>query len=115
MFYKMRRRAKYLEEADTEHGLVSYNALDTEDYTGEEIITDRNEDSVADIVVRNLMVEKLHLCIPLLSVEDHLLIKLIYWERKTETEIGGIMGITQQGISKRLVKVLKTLRKHLES
>lgn len=40
LFYKARRREKYLLESDELHGKVSYHALDTEDYSGEEIIRD---------------------------------------------------------------------------
>ena len=73
-----------------------------------------NED-VAEIVTRKLMVEKLQKVLPFLSEEEQLLIHRHYYEDIPETELAIMYGISQQGISKRILKIREKLKKLLEN
>jgi RNA polymerase sigma factor (sigma-70 family) len=44
--------------------------------------------------------------------EDRRLLERLFWEGCTEAEVAGILGITQQAVSKRKHKILSSLRRH---
>lgn len=82
LFYKSHRREKYLSESDNAHGTVSYHALGTEDYTGEEIIPDASC-SIDDTVEGKLMREKLRSCLKLLSEDECQILTELYCNNKS--------------------------------
>lgn len=49
-------------------------------------------------------------CLELLESEDRLLIRLRYWENKTQSETGAVMGLSQVQVSRREKKILAMLR-----
>lgn len=108
--HKMRRRAKYLRESDEAHGKVSYHALDTDDYTGEEILPDTCE-SVEDAVVKKLMTEKLRKCLESLSISETKLIQALFYDGCSERKCAEMLGISQKGVNKRKKKILHKLNK----
>ena len=56
-YYGIERHAKTLDEKDERNGKVSYNAMDTDEMLGEDMIPDLNSPSVEDIVVTRMMRE----------------------------------------------------------
>src|SRR5260370_2921865 len=48
-----------------------------------------------------------------LAAEDRLVLAAYYLDNRTLTEIGRIVGVHESTISRRLEKLLKTLRKHI--
>ncbi len=61
-------------EKDERNGLVSYDAMDTDDTLGEEMIPDSDASNVEDIVVNRLLREKLRCCLSQLTTEERSLI-----------------------------------------
>ena len=43
--------------------------------------------------------------------DDRRLLERLYWEGSTEVEVAGSMGISQQAVSKRKLKILAELRR----
>lgn len=89
-YYKAWRRERYLVERDEEHGLFSYHALDTDDFQGESIIVDPQE-SVEDLVIQSIMLDKLKEVLELLESEDKQLLLLLFGgmsERALSRELG---------------------------
>jgi len=113
-FYREQRREKYLRERAIEKGDVYYNSLDTEDFCGEEILIDPDED-VAEQVMDKLMIEKLHSVLPLLSEDEYVLIHKHYFENIPETELAKFYGVSQQAISKRMLKIRAKLKNLIEN
>lgn len=111
-FYKTRRRQRYLKERAEEKKDVSIDTLTKEKYGGEIMITDTTE-NVEMQVERKLMLENLKTCILLLPYESQKIIYLRFYENMTEEQIGGIYGITQQAVSKRIGRIIekKTFKK----
>lgn len=70
-----------------------------------------SEFDVEEIVIKNLMLEKLALAKEDLTGDERLLIDLFYEENKSQDEISDITGIPQTTVSYRLKKVIKKLRK----
>ena len=113
-FYREQRREKYLRERAIEKGDVYYNSLDTEDFCGEEILIDPDED-VAEQVMDKLMIEKLRSVLPLLSEDEYILIHKHYFENIPETELAKFYGVSQQAISKRMLKIRAKLKNFIEN
>ena len=105
-FYRDQRRQQYITARAIANGDVSYDALNTDEFNGEDTLVDPDE-NVAERVAQKMMVEKLYRVLPLLSEDEQLLI--------SETELAEIYGITQQGISKRIKKIREKLKKLLEN
>lgn len=112
-YYRSERRYRYINERATSKGDLYYHALDSEDLQGESIIADLCADVEAQ-AIRNVMAEKLHLALGLLSDEDQQLIRMIYFEEQTESQCAEVFGIAQQNINKRKKRILERLKKIFE-
>jgi len=111
-FYRTRRRQKYLREEAIRAKEVSYNAIDSDEMSGEDIIVDMSK-PVADYVVDKLLLEEMLKCFGQLSDDDRALITALFFEGKNETETAKLFSITQQAINKRKRKILKNLKEML--
>ena len=113
-FYREVERRKYLQKLEIELNPLSLESLDKEENNGIDFIEAENTD-IAEQVENKLMIEKLLKVLPMLSEEELLLIHRFYYEEIPETKLAGIYGITQQAISKRLIKIEGKLKKLLET
>lgn len=113
-YYRMRRHDKYLKEVDEKHGLVSYQSLDTDEYGGEEIISDPHTDSVEDITEQNMILEKLRYSFVQLDADERDLIFELFWNQKTERQLSEQLGISQPIVNKRKRYALRKIRKIME-
>ena len=113
-FYREQRREKYLRERAIEKGDIYYDSLDTEEFNGEDILVDPDED-VAQQVTDKLMAEHVRYVVSLLPDDERLLIHRHYFENIPETELAKIYGITQQAISKRMLKIRAKLKNLIEN
>ena len=72
------------------------------------------EPSVEDIVVEHLMeifkTKRLHEAIDTLSPDDRQIIMMLFFMSKRQKDVAAELGITQQGVSKRLPGILRKLR-----
>lgn len=112
-YYRSNRRQRYIEERAKKNGDISYHALDTDDWQGESILEDLCVDVEAQ-VIRNVMANKLHHAIALLSDEDQLLVRMLYFEQQTERQCAEVFSTSKQVISYRKKRVLERLRKLFE-
>lgn len=113
-YYKMKWRQNYIDARAVAKKDLYYSALDTDEFSGEDILIDSTIDVVGQ-VEEKLMLEKLHKVLPLLTEEERLLIQRFYYEEIPETKLAGMYGVTQQAISKRLIKIEGKLKKLLEN
>lgn len=114
VYYQMARRAKHLIEKDEQHGVTSYNALDTDELLGEEMMPDKHSEPVEDIAIRTLMFEKLHRCLNQLPENERQLIWGLYFQGKTQVELEKETGVKQQTISYREKQICRKLKKLME-
>ena len=110
-YFRARRRWSAQGERDTYNGVVSYDAMDTEETLGEETIPDLDAISVEDMVLDNLRREKLLRCLFQLTETEQSLIHALFYEEKTEREYAETLGISQNAVNKRRHKVLDKLRR----
>jgi RNA polymerase sigma factor (sigma-70 family) len=110
-FWRMERHDKTLEEKDDRNHVFSYDALDTDDMLGAELIPDQSLSSMEDQVIAEIMAAKLRRCIALLPEEDQKLIQAIYYDGLSEEAVGQKFGISQPAISKKKDRILQKLQK----
>ena len=72
-------------------------------------------EDVEEIVIQNIMLDKLHHCLAALTELELELVQAIFYEGKTQTELEDYYQISQQGISRRLKKVLKKLARLMKT
>lgn len=114
-YYQERRRSRTLEEKDQRNGTVSYDGLDTPELSGLEMIPDRDAVSVEDAAMANILHDRLHRCLALLDKPDRQLIHALYFEGLSERKYAKRVGIPQQTISDRKLRVLAQLKKLIEN
>ena len=79
-----------------------------------EQFSDRYE-SVEDMVLRKISVERLHTALSTLSEKERELIETLFFEEKTERDVASAMGISQPAVHKQKNKILKKLKLFLEN
>ena len=106
--------ARMLQRYENEVYVFSLDTMATEETTGYDVIADLGV-NVEETAVHNLMIEKLRDTMKKLDDEELDLIKQIYVDEKTQREIAAELGISQNAVNKRKIKLLNKLRKFLES
>lgn len=71
-------------------------------------------ESVEDMAVKNIMLEKLPFCLDLLNENDRWIIDELFYGNKTEIEVAEILGVHQSTVSRRLSRILAKLRRYME-
>lgn len=112
-YYRQRNRQIYIDRRASRNGDVSYNALTTDEFNGEDILIAEQPD-VCDTVVESIMTDKLKEAILKLTDEEQLLIYRHYYADIPGTELAEIYGVSQQAISKRITKIRVKLKNLLE-
>ena len=108
-YYRQRNRQIYIDRRASRNGDVSYNALTTDEFNGEDILIAEQPD-VCDTVVESIMTDKLKEAILKLTDEEQLLIYRHYYADIPGTELAEIYGVSQQAISKRIAKIRVKLK-----
>ena len=113
-YYRQRNRQIYIDRRASRNGDVSYNALTTDEFNGEDILIAEQPD-VCDTVVESIMTDKLRKAILTLTDEEQLLIYRHYYAGISGTDLAEIYGVSQQAISKRIAKIRAKLKNLLEN
>ncbi|MBR2883770.1 MAG: sigma-70 family RNA polymerase sigma factor [Clostridia bacterium] len=113
-FYRVRRREKYLrEEAQLAGGVISLNAIDSDELDGVGVVADTSE-PLDEKIMRKIMIEKLPEAISVLSDEEKEIIRQLYFNHISERDLGKILGVPRTTISYRKDRALKKLKKFFE-
>lgn len=112
-FYRDRRRQKYLHEESVRVDEVSYDALDTEEMSGEEIIVDPSPQP-DEMVTDKLMLETLRRCMDRLDTESRDLLQAVYFDGKSERELAKELDIPRMTLNYRRIKALGKLKSSME-
>ncbi len=114
-YFRMKRRWSAQEERDTYNGLVSYDALDTDEMLGEEMVSDPDAPSVEDMAVNKLLHKKLRHCLSQLSENEQKMIDILYFEGLSERQAAERLGLPHMTLHCRKVSCLRKLKKLLEN
>ena len=105
----MERQERWQEEKQWGHAVVSYDALDDGETVGVEVVPDLTTPSMEEAVMTREIHEKLHRAVDALPKAERELIQAIYFDGFTEKEYAVSSGLSQQGVSYRLRKILSKL------
>ena len=113
-YYRQRNRQIYIDRCASRNGDVSYNALTTDEFNGEDILIAEQPD-ICDTVVESIMTNKLRKSLQLLNQDEKFLIHALYFERKSERKVSKETGIPQKTINNCKRRIIAKLKKLLES
>lgn len=113
-YYHMSRQSRTQREKDRRHHTVSYDALDTADGLGIELLADEETPTVEEIVMLRILTEKLHHCLAQLPEQDQKLLHAIFFEGLSERELAKQAGIHYMTIHDRKTRAIKKLRKLMD-
>ena len=109
-FYKEKRRQKYIREEAELFGEVSYNALDSDEFRGADVVIDKSE-PFEDVIEGAILTERLPGLLSLLNDEEREIIIHIFYKKESERELAKKWNIPRKTLSYRKEKVLKNLKK----
>ena len=109
-YFRMERQERWQEEKQQGHAVMSYDALDDNKTVGVEVVPDLTTPSMEEAVMTREIHEKLHRALDALPKAERELIQAIYFDGFTEKEYAVSSGLSQQGVSYRLRKILSKLR-----
>ena len=111
-YYKALRREKYLVERDQAHGLLSYHALDTDVWQGENVLPNKAI-SVEDAALHAVLLDKLEEALKQLSPEDKRLILLLFGD-ESEVNLAIKLDLPRTTLQSRKYVILAELKKLLK-
>lgn len=109
-FYCMDRQERSQEEKKQRNSVVSYDALDTDETTGAEMIPDMDAPTLDEIVIAAELQEKLHRAMELLSRQERELIQAIYFQEISAPDYARSIGWSVSGVNKKREKILSKLK-----
>ena len=112
-FYRNKRRQKYLDEQRRDNGDVSYDALNSDEFSGEDILIAEQPD-VCDTVVESIMTDKLRKAVCSLRKDEQKLITEHFYEGVSQTELAQKYGVNQSNISRKIGRILVKIKKLME-
>ena len=113
-YFRMERQERWQEEKQQGHAVMSYDALDDGETVGVEVVPDLTTPSMEEAVMTREIHEKLHRALDALPKAEKELIQAIYFDGFTEKEYAVSSGLSQQGVSYRLRKILSKLRNFMD-
>ena len=115
VFYRFGRQERNQQEKEERNHVISYDAWDTGERTGQELLPLPDEANVEELAIAAIMSEQLHRCLRLLPEAERKLIYEIYFRGKSERELSLTSGLSPTAIHKRKEKVLRKLKNLMEN
>ena len=103
-----------MNKRSADKGEFSYDMLTTDEFNGEDILIDGQPD-ICETVVKNIMTDELRKAILKLTDEEQFFIYRYYYVGVSGTKLAAVYGVSQQSISKRIVKIRAKLKGFLEN
>lgn len=112
VYYKMRRREKYLKEVSLAKNL-SYNQLLDKDFPVE-LKMSVPQTSVEDIIIKKLMIEKIKNTFDMLADNEKFIIYEIFFKGTSIRVLSNCLHIPKSTLHEQKKKIIKKLRKLIE-
>ena len=113
-YYHMDRQRRTQVEKERRRRIASYDALDTEDCLGVDLLADKESTAVEETAMIHILAEKLHCCIEQLPKPDQKLLYAIYFMELSEREFAKREGQHYMTIHDRKIRALKKLREMMD-
>lgn len=92
-YYRMARKARWVDERDQHNGTILFSDLDTKELLVTEMFQDQDASSVEEMVLDNVMKEKLRQCLQSLPQQERDMIFALYYEGLSERQLSGRTGV----------------------
>ena len=113
-FYKDYRRHRYLAEEAAKFGVLSYDTLDNDEFSGSDIVVDTSE-RFEDVIDRKLIAQRLPELISKLNEAEKELILDYYFRNISERDLSQKLGVPRTTLQYRKSQILNQLKKILEN
>lgn len=113
-YYHMGRQRRTQAEKDGRNRVASYDALDTDDGLGIDLLVDESSPSVEEIAIAHILADKLHRCLAQLPAAEQELLNALYFKGWSERMLAQQTGIHYMTIHDRKMRALKKLKKMME-
>lgn len=113
-FHRSDRHLRTLQEKDERNGVVSYDALDSEEMLGEDMIPDLDYPGVEDMATLSLLQEKLKTCLTQLDEFEQKLIYAIFYEEKSIRQIAKTIDMPVMTVYHYKMRALGKLKKLMD-
>lgn len=100
----------YIDERAKKFGTFSYDALTTDEFNGEDILVDTQDDPSVETEHR-IMIDMLLKVFRQLTDDEQSLLKALYFEGLSEREYAARLGVYPNAVHKRKVRILEKLKK----
>lgn len=111
-YYQQKEREAYLDKLSQKHD-ISFEECQEKGIQVDYLLS-RSEQSIEDDIIKREMLEKMMLCIKMLSEQERLLIYNLFFKGKSERQLSAETGIPLMTINDRKRRILKKLKKLLE-
>lgn len=113
-YYAGERQERYQTERDRKYGLLSIEALsekmfESGEYRGYDFLPSDDE-SIAEQVMRKMLIEQLYIALDRLKPEDRQLITALYFDNISVRGYAKTLGVTHRAVQKRRDDILRVLR-----
>ena len=117
-YYAGERQERYQKERDRKNGLMSIEEMaesmfEDGEGCGYDFIPS-DEESIAEQVVKKMLIDKLYIALDQLESEDNQLITALYFHNVSVRSYARRKGVTHRTIQKRRDRILEELRKMME-
>lgn len=111
-YYQQKEREAYLDKLSQKHN-ISYEECEEKGIQVDYLLASTVE-SIEDSIIKREMLEKITLCLEMLSEQERLLIYNLFFKGKSERRLSKETGIPLMTINDRKRRILKKLKKLLE-
>lgn len=113
-YYQSIEQEKYQEKKIKKYKVMSYNALDTDEQTGEETLADPNAQTIEEEIICTQTIEKLRKSLDLLTKDEMELIQGLFYSGVSLRGLSEESNIPLNTLKYRKDKILRKLKKFLE-
>ena len=113
VYYQMDRRERYLEERDLNKGVINFCDIDNEDYSAEEILSDKDKD-IEEEVINKILIKTVLEAIMTLDEEEKWLIQELFFCGKSQRQLAKECGIPLMTLNCRKQKIIEKIKKYLK-
>jgi DNA-directed RNA polymerase specialized sigma24 family protein len=110
VYYQMDRRERYLEERDLKKGIINFGDIDNEDYSAEEIISDKDTD-IEEEVINKILIKTVLEAIMTLDEEEKWLIQELFFYGKSEVVLSQETGVARTTLQSKKYKSFEKIKK----
>jgi len=110
VYYQMDRRERYLEERDLNKGVINFCDIDNEDYSAEEILSDKDTD-IEEEVINKILIKTVLEAIMTLDEEEKWLIQELFFYGKSEVVLSQETGVARTTLQSKKYKAFEKIKK----